>query len=163
VTTPTLDLEFVFQIRIDFKERVRFPSPMGGRVYVPVAGGTISGPRLQGKVLPYSGGDYARAHLDGAGDLNAHYMLEAADGTPIYIYNKGYLYGMRPDGTPIPQAEKKGFEIASSTYFVCTPVFDCPIGPHDWLTRTVIVGKGKRIPEPDHTIFDYFAVKAQKQ
>jgi len=37
-------------------------------------------------------------------------------------------------------------------------VFDTPIGPHDWLTRTVIVGTGKRHANPDYTIFTYYAV-----
>lgn len=156
----TLPHEFVFQVRIDFKERTRFQptSPMGGRVYVPVTGGTITGPRLQGRVLPYSGADWARGRADGAAEINAHYMFEASDGTPIYICNSGYLYGREADGKPILPEKKKGFEIAPSTYFVCTPVFDTPVGPHDWLTRTVIVGLGERRPNPDHTIFNYFAI-----
>jgi len=39
-----------------------------------------------------------------------------------------------------------------------TPYFDTPVGPHDWLTRTVIVGSGKRHANPDYTIFTYYAV-----
>ena len=101
VLTPTLPYEFVFQVRIEFKERIRYPSPMGGRVYVPPTGGTIEGPRLQGRVMPYSGADWARGRPDGVGELNAHYMLEASDGTPIYIYNRGYLYGRQANGLPI--------------------------------------------------------------
>lgn len=44
-------------------------------------------------------------------------------------------------------------------YFRTTPQFDTPVGPHDWLTRTVIVGTGRRHADPDHTIFTYYAVK----
>ena len=57
LSIPALKLELVFQIRINFKERVSFlpTTPMGGRVYVPVTGGEIWGPRLQGRVIPYSG------------------------------------------------------------------------------------------------------------
>jgi hypothetical protein len=36
------------------------------------------------------------------------------------------------------------------------PTFDTPRGPHDWLTRTVIVGRAER--HADHSVFDYFAV-----
>ena len=74
-------------------------------------------------------------------------MLEADDGTLIYIRNMGYIYGPRDD--------RPG-------YFRCTPYFRAPEGPHDWLNRTVIVGGGLRRPgnatQPDHTLFRYFSV-----
>jgi hypothetical protein len=44
-------------------------------------------------------------------------------------------------------------------YFRCTPSFRAPIGPHDWLNRTVIVGGGQRHQDPDYTIFRYYAVE----
>ena len=97
---PGIPMQFAFRIRIFFKERTRFlpTTPMGGRVYVPPAGGDISGPRLQGRVVPYSGADWARGRAGDAGELNAHYMLEAADGAPIYIHNRGFLYGRDDEG-----------------------------------------------------------------
>ena len=151
VEVPQLELEYVFQVRIDFKERVRFQTPYGKRVYVPVEGGEIWGPRLQGRVVPRSGADYA-----GPLGLNAHYMLEAADGTPIYINNRGYL--RRVDGKEVPLDDPTwGGE--AEHYFRISPTFDAPIGPHDWLTRTLIVGTGERRSRPhDHTIFTYYAV-----
>lgn len=168
-------MEFVFRIRIFFKERIIFAptTPQGGRVYVPPAGGDISGPRLQGRVVPYSGADYARGRADIAGELNAHYMLEAADGTPIYINNRGFLYGRDADGNPIrnPGIQSQTdvaaggatrWTIAADTYFILIPAFDTPVGPHDWLTRHIIVGRGRRIPSPDHTEFDYFVVDPPK-
>jgi hypothetical protein len=168
-------LTFAFRVRIFFKERVHFEptTPNGGRVYVPPAGGDVSGPRLQGRVVPYSGADWARRHTDGVAELNAHYMLEASDGTPIYLHNRGYLYGRNPEGTPImptnkgsqvrPDADgKTTWGVAPDTYFICIPAFDTPVGPHDWLTRHVIMGRGRRIPAPDHTVFDYFVVDPPK-
>src|SRR5271169_5055969 len=47
-----IKLEYVFQIRIDFSERVSFQTPNGRRAYVPAVSGVIEGPRLQGKVVP---------------------------------------------------------------------------------------------------------------
>jgi hypothetical protein len=49
-----IKLEYVFQIRIDFKERVSFQGPHGTRAYVPAISGVIEGPRLQGRVVPHS-------------------------------------------------------------------------------------------------------------
>jgi uncharacterized protein DUF3237 len=117
---------------------------------VPAVSGVIEGPRLQGRVVPHSGADYA-----GNGRLNAHYMLQASDGTMIYINNQGYLYPT--NGKAIDRSDPS-WGGDSDFYFRCTPVFDTPIGPHDWLTRTVIVGSGKRHANPDHTIFTYYAV-----
>jgi len=175
-TVQAPPIQFAFRVRIFFTERVNFvpTTPSGGRVYVPPAGGDISGPLLQGRVIPHSGADWARRHSDGAAELNAHYMLEAADGTPIYIHNTGFLYGREADGTPIPMGARSSqtapsesgetnWKIAPDTYFICTPVFDTPVGPHDWLTRHVFLGRGSRIPSPDHTVFDYFIVNPPRE
>ncbi|HUJ83789.1 MAG TPA: DUF3237 family protein, partial [Candidatus Acidoferrales bacterium] len=54
-----IKLEYVFQIKIDFSERVSFQTPNGRRAYVPAVSGVIEGPRLQGIVVPHSGADYA--------------------------------------------------------------------------------------------------------
>ena len=160
-----VDLEYVFSIRIDFKERIRVPGPMQSNVYVPAAGGKIWGPRLQGKVVPYSGADYG-----GEFGLGAHYMLQADDGAYIYIHNMGYLYPLNsdagmartPPSGPVSPQEQTNFSAPPSAdvpmYFRITPYFNAPVGPHDWLTRTVIVGTADRFQNPDHTIFTYYAV-----
>jgi hypothetical protein len=151
----TLVTEFVFETRVDFsEERCTFgPLPGGGRQgYTPLTTGTISGPRLQGRILPYSGADFANVRGDEVIEINSHYILEADDGTFIYINNRGYLVpavaGTAPivAGTPQPH------------YFRFTPTFRVPRGPHDWLSRTIIVGTGVRRSNPDHSIFRYYAV-----
>lgn len=146
-----IELEYVFSIRIDFKERVRFKTPAGKRVYVPAVSGEIWGPKLQGIVVPRSGGDYA-----GVYGLNAHYMLEAADGSPIYVHNRGYLY--RTDGQDT-DTNDPSWGGDSEFYFRVSPTFDTPVGPHDWMTRTLFVGTAQRHANPDHTIFTYYAVR----
>ena len=162
IQPPLPDIEFVFQIRIDFKERVKLlpATPQGTRTWVPPVAGTVVGPRLNGRVIPYSGGDYARGRPDGVLELEAHYMIEADDGAHIYIHNTGYLYGRQEDGKPVSLAERerRGFVVYPSTYFATTPRFDAPVGPHEWLTRTVIFARGQRFMDPDYSIFDYFAV-----
>jgi Protein of unknown function (DUF3237) len=147
---PPIKLEYVFQIRIDFSERVQFATPNGRRAYVPAVSGVIEGPRLQGIVVPHSGADYG-----GNGRLDAHYMLKASDGTMIYINNMGYLYPV--DGKPLDRSDPS-WGGDREFYFRTTPYFDTPVGPHDWLTRTIIVGTAKRHANPDYTLFTYYAV-----
>jgi hypothetical protein len=152
-TSVNLKLEHVFDVRIDFHERHVFGPVSGGakQGYVSVKSGVIEGPRLNGKVLDYSGADWALVRTDGVVELNAHYMLQADDGTLIYIRNLGYVYGAAPV-TPGTQTAPR------SSYFRCTPYFRAPEGPHDWLNRTVIIGGGERKANPDHSVFRYYAV-----
>lgn len=150
-TVPPIELEYVFSIRINFEERLRFESRVGKRVFVPAVSGEIWGPRLQGRVMVRSGGDYANAY-----GLDAHYMLEASDGTPIYIHNRGYLYRMDGQETDLNQP---GWGGDDEFYFRISPTFDTPVGEYDWMTRTLFVGTGQRHADPDYTIFTYYAVK----
>ncbi|WP_336982069.1 DUF3237 domain-containing protein [Altererythrobacter fulvus] len=141
-------LEHVFDIEVHFGADRAIYGPLPGgssQGYTPAIGGTISGPRLSGKVVPHSGADYATVRTDGVIELRAHYMLEADDGTAIYIENRGYLVRPKP-------GESK------PAYFKLTPYFRVPEGPHDWLSRTVIVGGGERRTGPDRSLFRYYAL-----
>ena len=153
-------LEYIFHVKMTLGERIRFSptTPPGGRVYGPPSRGDHIGPRLQGKVLPYSGAEWPRGRADNVFEVNAHYMMEASDGTPIYVQNRGYNYSRDSDGNPIPYVPAEGFAANANRYLRLTPVFDVPAGPHDWLTRTVIVGTGVRHAEPEHVVFTYYAV-----
>jgi len=151
-------LEHVFDIRINFDRRwstepIHRDGPRFAYTSVG-AGGVVSGPRLQGQLVDHSGADWPMIRTDGVVELNAHYMIRADDGALIYIRNLGYVHGL---------LERAGHDPAPP-YFRCTPYFRAPDGPHDWLNRTVIVGRGVRRPagegssEPDHSLFRYYAV-----
>ncbi len=47
--------------------------------------------------MEYSGADWGVLRQDGVLEANAHYMIEADDGTPIYIHNRGYIYNTMPN------------------------------------------------------------------
>jgi len=145
-----LDVKLVhaFDIRMNFATRLIFGPVAGGahQGYVAFKDGVISGPRLNGKLMEASGADWSTVRTDGVVETNAHYILEADDGTPIYIQNRGYIYNTQPNA-PGP------------AYFRCTPYFRAPVGKHDWLNRTVIVGGGERHMNPDYTLFRYYSVE----
>jgi len=154
-----LKLEHVFDIRIDFHERRIFGPVSGGasQGYTSVKSGLVEGPRLNGRVVDFSGADWATVRTDGVVELNAHYLLEASDGALIYIRNLGYVYGARPAAASgAPEAAQAA--ASRPGYFRCTPYFRAPEGPHEWLNRTVIVGGGERRTSPDHSLFRYYAV-----
>lgn len=161
---PGLELKYAFSVSIFFRERVRIRSDHG-RVFVPVIGGEIWGPRLTGRVLPYGGADYAGGH-----GLDASYMLQAADGALIYINNRGHMKRMDGSLAPRTPSPPRAPGAVPDQNFVAppdsdvplrmrlAPMFDAPIGPHDWLNRTMLVGHGGRYVNPDHTIFTYYEV-----
>jgi hypothetical protein len=161
-TLLALRYEHVFDVRINFDKRWKMgPLPGGGEQGYTSVGtdSLVYGPRLNGRVVDYSGADYALVRSDGVIELEAHYMLEADDGTRIYIHNRGYVHG------PLKVTDHAtGKQVAIGAYFRCTPVFRAPAGPHEWLNRTVFVGVGRRQPKvnpqdpPDHSLFRYYAV-----
>lgn len=124
--------------------------------FVSVAGGEAKGPLLEAEAIPGSGGDWAHIRADGVVEFNAHYLLRATDGTLIYMKNQGY-------GRALPENFAEGDKIAVDElkphYFRVTPKFDCPIGPYDWLTRTILLGIGTRDRGVDQTMFEYFLVR----
>jgi hypothetical protein len=151
-----VSLEHVFDIRVDFTANRCIFGPLPGghsQGYTPTSGGRIYGPRLNGRVVPDSGADFAAVRPDGVIEINSHYLLETDDGTKIYICNRGYLVSAKPGeaqlshGTPQP------------AYFRFTPTFKVPAGPHDWLARTVLLGAGERRSDPDHSIFRYYIAR----
>jgi hypothetical protein len=151
-----------FDIRINFDKRWVIGPISGGaqQGYTSVgAGGTVSGPKLNGRLVDFSGADWPLVRPDGVVELNAHYMIEADDGARIYIRNLGYVHGPLRSSAQGPDEPP-----AIPGYFRCTPYFRAPQGPHDWLNRTVLIGVGQRRPKvkpedaPDHSLFRYYCV-----
>lgn len=142
-------LEFVFEIDLDFTRTHNIENmPTGaGRGAVYVDSGEIRGPRLNGRAIPNTGGDWATFRPDGVLAFDARYMLEEDDGTLILIRNKGYLWGREDDTMDKIRAWifDGGDVVPESEYYLrAFPTFEVESGKHDWLMRYVIVGVGKR-------------------
>jgi len=149
-------LEFAFRMQLEFGDgpRLRFRPGFKEftRGFVSVLGGEITGPRLTGKVVAQSGGDWPRLWRSGLVEFEAHYVLEAGDGTPIYIHNSGLAYTSPETLAAIERGETP----AEAPYCRITPRFEAPEGAHEWMTRTIFVGTGER--RGNHSIFDYYIV-----
>ena len=89
-TEPTPPkLAYAFTVRVELAQPVEQGQIDGGRRrFVPITGGTISGPRLTGTVLP-GGGDWQTIYPGGLTRLEARYLLKAADGTVIGVCTSG--------------------------------------------------------------------------
>jgi len=154
-------LEFCFEVKLTFSriDTLReLPSGIGrGAVYI--EGGTVSGPRLNGRVIEYSGGDWAAFRPDEVLETDARYMLEADDGTHILMRNRGFLWGRTPDvlGRIQDWMFRDGPAVdASEFYLRAAPSFEVERGPHDWLTRHIFIGIGTR--QRDGNTIRYYAL-----
>ena len=137
MTDPTAPgLEFVFRIEAEIERpRSAGASRTGERLHIPIIGGRVEGSRLHGHVLP-GGSDWPVIGADGNSRIEAHYTIEADDGTLIYVVNKA-LRVSTPDVTARLRA---GEVVAPGDYYMRgSPVFDAPDGPHEWLRENVFV------------------------
>lgn len=142
-------LEYVFEIDLDFTRVQNINNmPTGaGRGAVYLDSGTVSGPYLNGRAVPDSGGDWALFRPDGVLAFDARYMLEENDGTLILLRNNGYLWGRYPDTIARIQAWifDNGPVVPEEEYYLrAFPTFEVEKGKHDWLMRHVIIGIGRR-------------------
>jgi hypothetical protein len=132
---PAIELAYAFSMRIDSSGRLAFNGEMRTRVFEPASGGEIWGPKLQGRVVPHSGGDFASNN-----QMDSHMMLQASDGTWVYMNLLGYEHAADDDGAP---------------YFRVTPYFDAPEGPWAWLAKTVFIGAAERHYNPAYTLIHF--------
>lgn len=149
-------MEHAFSIAVDLTGFRRVaPSASGDvRAAVYAAEGTIEGPRLNGRVLPMSGGDFPLIRPNGVIDFDARYLLEADDGAIIYMQNRGYRWARSQEiADKMTRNEPVGWD---DYYMRVTPKFDAPAGPHEWLSQHVFVGVAEKIPGANR--IHYFVV-----
>lgn len=153
-TLHGIDTEFVFEVRAQVAEPlVVGPSAKGLRRIVPILGGSFEGPGLSGIVVP-GGADWQYVRPDGVLAIEAKYTLQADDGSLIMVSNRGMRHGP-PEvierifrGEPVPR---------DAYYFRSIPEFEAPVGPHDWLNKSLFIGTAER--RIDAAIVQVYRVK----
>lgn len=140
VALPDPRLEPAFEVRVEVEPAVRVGDhPDGVLHFVAITGGTVSGPRFSGRVLP-GGGDWF-VDRDGVCDLDARYLIEHDDGTVVEVVNRGFWHA-----DPATTARLDAGETVDETtyYYRTTPRFRTDAPQHAWLTRTVFVGMARQ-------------------
>jgi hypothetical protein len=152
---PAPQLEYAFAFKVMFSKRVKMGTLPNGslRGYTGVTGGEVKGPKLNGTVVPHSGGDWPMYWPNGAVEFTANYMLQAEDGTLILVKNRGFRYAT-PEVTA--RMERLDPVDASEYYMRLSPFFEAPVGRYDWMNRTVFVGTANR--QADHSVFRFWQV-----
>lgn len=116
--------------------------PLGQRLHIPIVGGEVSGPALNGRIRA-GGSDWALLRADGTTLIDAHYTIEAQDGTLIYVQSRG----LRVSSDEVLARLQAGAPVADDeVYFRCAPTFEAPAGPHAWLNQRLFVATVRRTP-----------------
>jgi len=149
--TPTL----TFIARIDIEVAAPIDLGVGDgphRRIVPILGGTVRGPELNGIVLP-GGADFQVLRTDTRTELEARYAIETDDGERVYIENFGIRSGSAEDIGRITRGEPVD---PSRIYFRSSPRMSAVGERWSWLTSRIMVARGER--QPDSVRLEVFVV-----
>jgi hypothetical protein len=96
--------------------------PEGTKIIVAITGGTISGERVSGTIVPNSGGDWVSVGPTGAMRIDVRFTILTDDDATIYISYRGVLQGRRA---------------------LCGPLFETGDERYAWLNASQGIGIGQ--------------------
>ena len=130
-------------------------TPTGFRMYGYLAGGTVSGPRLSGKVRPLGGGDWGILRNDDAIDINARIVIETHDGAMIDTTYTGLV--LLPAGGT---GKLKQGTLSEKCPLRTVPRMVTAHPDYAWVNRTQFVGIGiiDFAEKIEAVTYDYYAV-----
>ena len=128
-------------------------TPDGVRRYIPIIGGTVAGPAIDGKVLA-AGGDSQIIRSDGVIVLEARYMIQTDDDVMIAVTNRGFRHAPPAVMARLMRGEHVGRD---EYYFRTVAQFEAPVGSrYEQLNQFIFVGTAER--EADAAIVHFYRV-----
>lgn len=124
-----LQSEFLTDLTLEAQAPHEVGGAGGGRLVVPVLGGTFEGPRLKGSVVSPSG-DWILERPDGSRVLDVRVLLETDDAQVIYVSWRGIAY-------PLP---------GGGLFARILPVFETRAQKYAWLNNVISVGVYRGLP-----------------
>jgi hypothetical protein len=145
MTLPPPQLEHVCDLAVTIAAPVEVGhTPAGLRRMIPITGGTVTGPRLNGKVLA-GGADFqlilgggTQAHLD------ARYVIELDDGNRVFVQNTALRVASLENSQRIMNGQPVNPE---EIYFRCQPKMEATTPAWAWLSESQFIGTGRRAPD----------------
>ena len=112
----------------------------GKRRIIPIVGGRVSGPSLNGDILNI-GADWQTVFDSGLAELDTRYAFRTDDGAVIEIRNFGYRHG--PDD--VMQRVAAGDQVDPSSYYMRTHArLETGHPDYAWVNNTLFVAVGGR-------------------
>ena len=115
-------------------------TPYGERRVIGILGGSVRGPKLNGRILP-GGADWQIIRTDGAADIKARYIIETDDGARIMVTSEGLRHGP-PE---VMERLARGDNVDPAHYYFRTVMrFETSDPKVDWLNRILALARGQR-------------------
>jgi hypothetical protein len=124
------------------------PAPQGERRCVPLTGGTVRGPELNGRIVE-GGVDWQWLRADGMLDIAAHYLVRTDDDALVEVRSEGLRHGP----AEVMARLARGEPVSPDEYFFRTLV-RFTAGAPQWshLNKMMAIGCGER--RPDRVLID---------
>lgn len=128
------------------------PAKHGERRFVPLGGGIVEGPELNGTIVE-GGVDWQLLRADGALEIAAHYVIRTADDALVEVQSDGLRHGP-PD---VMERLARGDSVPPEAYFFRTLV-RFTTGAPNWLhlNKTLAIASGRR--ESRLVLLDLFRI-----
>ena len=137
--TPALDLVCTLTVSLD-PIREMGTGRAGARRIIPIVGGTVTGPEINGRILNL-GADWQTIFSSGLAELDTRYAMETDDGAVIEIINYGYRHGPKE----VLEAVARGEAVDPASYYMRTHArLETGDPRYDWVNRTLFLGVGAR-------------------
>ena len=115
-------------------------TPYGERRVIGILGGSVRGPKLNGRILP-GGADWQIIRTDGTADIKARYIIETDDGARIMVTSEGLRHGP-PE---VMERLARGDNVDPAHYYFRTVMrFETSDPDVDWLNRILALARGQR-------------------
>ena len=145
LTLPPPTLEHLCDMAVTIAAPVEVgQTPAGLRRMIPITGGTVTGPRVNGKVLA-GGADFqlilgggTQAHLD------ARYVIELGDGSRVFVQNTALRVASLENSQRIMNGKPVN---PDEVYFRCQPKLEATTPEWAWLSESQFIGVGRRAPD----------------
>jgi hypothetical protein len=155
-TTPLpLNGEFLFRAALNAGAPQLVGATRNGELrIVPVTGGTIQGPALNGEIMPGTAADWLRVDPDGTAHMDVRLTIRTTDGHIVFMHYSGIR-----TGKPAVLARlNAGETVDPADYYFRTAIrFETGAAPLAWLNRILAIGVGQR--PPSGPTYDVYAVK----
>ena len=145
MTLPPPQLEHLCDLAVTIAPPIEVgPTPGGLRRMIPITGGTVTGPRMNGQVLA-GGADFqlilgggTQAHLD------ARYVIELDDGSRVFVQNTALRVASLENSQRIMNGQPVN---PDDVYFRCQPQLEAAAPQWAWLNDSQFIGTGRRAPD----------------